>query len=691
MMAERRLPWVLVVDDNEANRYAIARMLRGAGFETSEAASGRQAIEAARRGPDVVVLDVNLPDMNGFDVVRELRANDATAVVPILHLSASYMKDEDRVFGLDNGANAYLTHPVEPAVFVATVRSLVRLRRLEEAQASAASEWQATFDAIGDVVCVVDGGGAITRANRAALMAFGKPAIDVLGKQWLVLMCQAFAGIDESSLAEMLGRGAPASQDIRAGDRWLCVTLDPLSTHSGFEGSSVCIVSDVTERRRAEEDRTAALSIAEAARAAAVDANNAKGEFLATMSHEIRTPINAILGYAQLLDMGIVGSVSDEQRTQLDRLRRSAAHLLRLVNEVFDLATVDAGQMRLDRDQYPVDEAIEDALAIGRPVALARGITVELPREERRLLYVGDAGRVRQILVNLISNAVKFSQPGDRMSLESELAVPPSATSLDIGGDRRFVAIRVHDSGPGIQAEQLKEIFEPFVQGDSGMTRAYGGSGLGLAISRRLARLMGGDVSVESETGRGSSFSLWLPAAADQTLVATAEQPTQRRASAAFDPKMFAELGRLLTNEALAIGHAMATALRTREGGPFTGSISDSQLVDHIPAYIADLGLTLVIVSEVGAEASTLLHDGNAIRNEIAERHGAQRRRLGWTARDIESEYDELLAQIEHVLRARSSVTEHQLDGAIELVSRLIAQSAAASVRGHREASAVED
>jgi PAS domain S-box-containing protein len=690
-MPERRLPWVLVVDDNEANRYAVGRMLRGAGFETSDAATGRQAIEYAHRGPDVVVLDVNLPDMNGFDVVRELRGDPDTAVIPILHLSASYMRDEDRVFGLENGANAYLTHPVEPEVFIATVRSLVRLRRLEEAQASAASEWQATFDAIGDIVCVVDQGGAVTRANRAALACFVKSGPEVVGKQWSTLMGQAFPGADEKTLSEMLKRGEAVSQDVPAGGRWLHVALDPLATRAGFEGAAVCIVSDVTDRRRAEDDRTTALATAEAARAAAVEANNAKGEFLATMSHEIRTPINAILGYAQLLDMGIAGSVSQEQRAQLDRLRRSAAHLLRLVNEVFDLATVDAGEMRVERDQHPVDEAIEDALAIGRPVASTRGITIELPEDARRFLYVGDAGRVRQILVNLISNAVKFSQPGDRITLVSELAVPPSATSLDDGGDRRFVAIRIHDSGLGIQPHRINEIFEAFVQADSGTTRVYGGAGLGLAISRRLARLMGGDITVESEAGRGSSFTLWLPAAADQTLIATAEQPTQKQVSAAFDPKMFADLGRVLTTEALAIGTATATRLRTREGGPFTGAISDSQLVDHLPAYIADLGLTLVIVSEVGAEASALLQDGNAIRTEIAERHGAQRRRLGWSVKDVEAEYDVLLAEIEHVLRARSSVNEHQLHGAVELVSRLIAQSSAASVRGHREASAVED
>src|ERR1044071_9229391 len=131
-MAERRLPWVLVVDDNEANRYAVGRTLRAAGFETSEASNGRQAIELARTDPDLIVLDVNLPDINGFDVVRELRKEPATALIPVLHLSASYMRDGDRVSGLENGANAYLTHPIGPTVFVATIRSLLRVRHLEE-------------------------------------------------------------------------------------------------------------------------------------------------------------------------------------------------------------------------------------------------------------------------------------------------------------------------------------------------------------------------------------------------------------------------------------------------------------------------------------------------------------------------------------------------------------------------------
>jgi PAS domain S-box-containing protein len=687
-MPDKRLPWILVVDDNDANRYAVARMLRGAGFETSEAETGRQAIALAQREPDVIVLDVRLPDMHGFEVVRILRADPHTAVIPILHISASYMRDEDRVIGLDNGANAYLTHPVEPPVFIATVRSLVRVRRLEEARQTAASEWQATFDAISDVVCVLDRGGAITRANRAALDCFKRGPSDVIGKQWTAVMVDAFPGIDIRVLTTAVEERQTVVHQVKTRDLWLRIAFDPLPAQASFEGTTVVVVSDVTLKQRAEEERTAALAAAQQALKAAEDASNAKGEFLATMSHELRTPINAILGYAQLLDMGIAGKVSPEQRVQLDRLRRSAAHLLQLVTEVFDLATVNAGEMRVEREQAAVDDVVEDALAIGRPLALARGITIDAGHDGKSghgLFYVGDIGRVRQILVNLLSNAVKFSAPGDHIEIESTLATPPALESLEAAGDRRFVAIRVRDTGVGISPTQMKAIFDPFVQAVSGTTRTVGGSGLGLTISRRLARLMGGDITVESDVGTGSLFTLWLPASADQALIATAEQPSAQRATAAFDPQMFAELGRVITAEALSVGNGVAMRLRTSGDFPPSGTLNDAQLLDHIPAYIADLGLALVIVSEVGVEASALLHDGNAIRNEIAERHGAQRHRLGWSTADVEREYDILLEELERALRLRATVSEAQLDGGIELLARLVAQAAAASARGHKE------
>jgi len=686
---------ILVVDDNESNRYAVGRMVRAAGFETSEAMNGRQAIRLARTNPDAIVIDVNLPDMSGYDVVREIRGNPNTSSIPIVHLSASYMRDEDRVFGLDNGANAYLTHPVEPTVLVATIRSLIRFRRVEDQQRTAGQEWQATFDAIRDLVCVVNESGAVTRANRAALTAFGR---ETPGGSWVVFMSRAFPGIDAAALRALLVVSETTVREFRAGDCWLRIAVHPLPGLGRYTGSQVCVVTDVTPEKQAEVERTALLANAERARQEAEAANGAKNEFLATMSHEIRTPINAILGYAQLLDMGLAGSVSAEQRQQLDRLRRSAAHLLQLVNELFDLGAVDAGGMRLERELALVDDVVEDALAIGRPLAFARGIRIETEGcGDRHLFYVADTGRVRQILVNLLSNAVKFSAPGARIMLKCETTAPP--TDVATSPDRRYIAIRVSDSGVGVSEEQLDSIFDPFVQGDSGTTRAWGGSGLGLTISRRLARLMGGDITVTSAVGHGSAFTLWLPAGDDQSLIETAEQATPRAANAPFDPIILAQLGRIVSSSSLTVANAVMLRLRTDTRFARASMLSDAQLIDHLPAHLVDIGLALVIVAEVGLEASSLLHDGSAIRTEIAERHGAQRRRLGWTMQQVELEYDIIREELERLLRGRHTPVgdvpdtraEAHAAGAVELITRLLDQSRAASVRGFKEASGVDD
>jgi signal transduction histidine kinase len=564
----RRPPRILVVDDNDANRYAVARMLRAAGMETFEATSGHEAIERARDRADAIVLDVNLPDMSGFEVVRALRDDPRAAMIPIVHLSASYMRDESHAFGLENGANGFLTHPVDPTVLLATLRGLLRARRLED------------------------------------------------------------------------------------------------------------------ERERL-------LAIAERARADAEEANRAKSEFLATMSHELRTPINAILGYTQILEMGIAGPVAAEQRTHLDRLRRSAAHLLSLVNELLDLAKVESGALRVELQQLRVSDVVEDALAIARPQALARGIGVSSDDGLARKSIVADPGRVRQIVVNLLSNAIKFSAPGGRVSLGASLVEDPPNEALR--GARRYVALAVTDFGVGVPREKQAEIFEAFVQGESGPTRAWGGSGLGLTTSRRLARLMGGDITVDSAVGEGARFTLWLPAAADEALIETREHSASRRRNTPFDPTVLSQLGRVLAGEALSISHAVVLRVRTDRRFPPAGELSDGQLVDHTPAYVVDLGLALVTVADVGVEASTLLHDGHAIRTEIAARHGAQRRRLQWSEAQVALEYDVMVEEIERVLRARAGASDEQIDGAMGLVERLAEQGKTVSARGYREASEVDD
>ena len=244
-------------------------------------------------------------------------------------------------------------------------------------------------------------------------------------------------------------------------------------------------------------ERTAGEELLRSARAEAESANRSKSEFLRTMSHELRTPLNAIGGYAELLEMGIRGPISDQQREDLLRIRRSQRHLLGLVNEVLNYAKLETGNVHYDVEDVVVQEALREAQGFVSPQARAKAIALRARDCPQELVARADGEKLRQILVNLLSNAVKFTGPGGTIDLGCE------ATS-----DRILMWVR--DTGRGIPADKLEAVFEPFIQVDQGLTRAYEGTGLGLAISRDLARGMGGDLTVESTPGEGSTFTLVL-------------------------------------------------------------------------------------------------------------------------------------------------------------------------------------
>jgi signal transduction histidine kinase len=238
-------------------------------------------------------------------------------------------------------------------------------------------------------------------------------------------------------------------------------------------------------------------------------ASNAKSEFLAKMSHEIRTPINAMMGYAELLQMGISGPVTEQQSKQLERIRASGDHLTSLVAEILDLAKIEAGRMAVEPVVAPATDAVESALTVVRPAAAAKG--VDLPSAvdgNPTARYFGDPQRVQQILTNLLTNAVKFTGAGGRVSVrvDSGMRELPGR-----GIDTDWVTITISDNGVGIADDDRDRIFQPFVQVESGYTRSQGGTGLGLTISRNLAQLMGGEITVESTLGGGSTFTVWLP------------------------------------------------------------------------------------------------------------------------------------------------------------------------------------
>jgi PAS domain S-box-containing protein len=238
----------------------------------------------------------------------------------------------------------------------------------------------------------------------------------------------------------------------------------------------------------------------EHARAAADEANQAKSRFLATMSHELRTPLNAIGGYVQLIELGIHGPITDEQRHALDRISRSQRHLLRLVNDVLNLARIESGQVSYAVEELPVADVVASVTPMIEPQMDAAGLrfTSSVPAG---LTARADREKVQQVLINLLSNAVKFTPAGGSVAIDAH---------RDEAHHR--VRVRVTDTGVGIPPGQLQSIFERFVQVEVTHARRVEGTGLGLAISRDLARGMDGDLDVRSEQGRGSVFTLTLPA-----------------------------------------------------------------------------------------------------------------------------------------------------------------------------------
>jgi signal transduction histidine kinase len=279
-----------------------------------------------------------------------------------------------------------------------------------------------------------------------------------------------------------------------------------------FDGGNLArAIRYAIERGRDHAVQDQLLARERTARAEAIAANQAKSDFLAMMSHEMRTPLNAIIGYAELLEMGLGGALAPEHYSYIERVATSGRHLLSLINGLLDHAKIEANELTLHMGTSRFRDVTQRVIVLVAPQARARRLEIVSGRAAGSdVAYRGDRERVQQILVNVLANAVQFTDAGGQITLTCGRKEQPTPAATE-SPDGPWAYIAVTDTGIGIPADRIDAIFEPFVQVETGYTRRYAGIGLGLAISRRLARLMGGDLTVRSVPGEGSTFYLWLP------------------------------------------------------------------------------------------------------------------------------------------------------------------------------------
>jgi PAS domain S-box-containing protein len=501
---------VMVVDDTLANRWVLVRVLEEGGYRIMEGETAADAMRLVAQRPDLMVLDVRLPDGSGFELARKFKTDERTRDIPLLLISASFTSPSERARGLDAGADGYLTHPVEPPVLLATVRALLRGREAEMALRESEARFRTMADSAPVMIWVSDESGAPEWFNRSWLEFTGQTLKQQIEQGWAPFVHPDDVDRVLSSYAAHAAERSPFRIELRMrrrdGEyRWLINSGTPRVTDSGEVAGYIGSCIDITDHKNVEAEREAMLARERAARAeadfariAAEHANSVKAQFLAAMSHELRTPLNAIGGYVDLLELGIRGPVNEVQREDLDRIRRNQRHLLGLINNVLNFAKIEAGHVEYHIVETRLHDLLEGMYALVAPQVRARGLAYEYTPCDPSIIVRADAEKVQQVLLNLLSNAIKFTESGGEVRLEC------ACTDSMAGA-------RVVDTGLGIPPEKLEAIFEPFVQVDQNFTREGQGTGLGLSISRDLARAMGGDITVKSELGAGAVFTLVLP------------------------------------------------------------------------------------------------------------------------------------------------------------------------------------
>ena len=508
---------VLLADDNADMREYVARLLRAQHWIVETVADGRAALARARETrPDLVLSDIMMPGLDGFELVRALRHDPKTRGTPVLLLSAR-AGEESRIEGLAAGADDYLVKPFSARELVARVSAHLGLAAARREAAAEVERAYATlanlFQQAPGFICVLRGPDHVYEMVNDAYRRLvgdrdlvGRPVRDAIpeaeAQGYLELLDRVYASRETfvgRELAITLNDSSDGSEARRFMDFVYQPIIEPDGSCSGIFVQGVDVTDQVVARAEIERARAEA----DTARQSAEQANRSKSDFLAAMSHELRTPLNAIGGYADLLELGVHGPLTDGQRAAVDRIRRSEHVLLGRINDVLNFAKIEAGRIEYDVRAMPLAEVIASVGPLIEPQLAAKqlGYAIQIPPD---VLVRADRDKLQQILLNLLSNAVKFTESGGRVRVD--IGTRPGAPA-------GYALLRVSDSGIGSPRDKQESVFDPFVQVHRRLTSSTDGTGLGLAISRDLARGMGGELRVRSVEGKGSTFTLALPLA----------------------------------------------------------------------------------------------------------------------------------------------------------------------------------
>jgi signal transduction histidine kinase/response regulator RpfG family c-di-GMP phosphodiesterase len=519
MTAQGYKPRVLVVDDEPQILESIQALLED-DFEVVISTDATEAVELLKNAQIAVILaDQRMPKLTGGEFLAKAREIcDATRI-----LITGYVDIDALIRAVNDGQiHSYVPKPWEPANLKVTVlraatysKEITQRKRAadivaDQQKALARSEaayrqqtkiLRSVLEGMSDGVLVTDDSGKMMLLNPAAERLVESGATETPLSKWSerygiyrpgttslyppeeLPLARAMRGETADGI-ELYVRNPETPEGM-----FLSVSVRPLKDDGGDIKGGVAVVRDITAAKRSE-------GILRQAKEEAERANRAKSEFLSRMSHELRTPLNSILGFAQLLSLA---DLAVQHQNNIQQILKGGYHLLELINEVLDLARIEAGRLSMSLEPVQVKDAVKEALELVRPIASSRGITLSADLSALDHVYVqADRQRLKQVLLNLLSNAIKFNRPNGLVVLRMEEA------------RNQMLRIEVADTGSGIGEQGLKKIFEPFERLDADRN-AVGGTGLGLALSKRMIEAMGGMIVVESTPGVGSRFSVELP------------------------------------------------------------------------------------------------------------------------------------------------------------------------------------